>query len=218
MARSDENIVVVRSTSKGLLRTTDNGQTWSAINGKLTGAANVVRSVAIHPTNSAIMLRAAGRVVNGQWEGGFWKTSDGGQTWSKLNFDGDFDGVGPSALCGEVIAFDLKDPATLYVGTESKGCFKSTDGGATWTSLGVVGERSTSVVVWPWDYVNPVAGKGKSHLCVTTCPDKWMPLLGRGQPAITTTGENAKSYVSDDSVKTSVGTGKRFKAPCPKAV
>ena len=40
-----------------------------------------------------------------------------------------------------------------------------------------------------------------SHLCVTTCPDKWMPLLGRGRPAITTIGEAAKSYVSRDNVK-----------------
>jgi len=201
IAWSDENTVVVRSTSKGLIRTTDGGKTWNTINGGLAGAANAVRSVAIHPTNPAIMLRAAGRVGNGKWEGGLWKTTDGGKTWRKLDFEGDFDGVGPSALCGEVVAFDLRDPRTLYVGTESKGCFKSTDGGATWTSLGAVGERITSVVVWPWDYVNPVAGRGMSHLCVTTCPDKWMLLLGRGKPAITTAAETAKGYVARDNVK-----------------
>jgi len=201
MAWSDANTVVVRSTLCGVLRSTDGGKTWSAANGTLTGAANAVRSVAIHPTNPAIMLRAAGRTVLGKWEGGLWKTADGGKTWSKLAFDGDFDGAGPSALCGEVIAFDLKDPETIYVGTESKGCFKSTDGGATWASLGVVNERVTSVVVWPWEYVNPVAGRGMSHLCVTTCPDKWMALLGRGKPAVTTAGDTAKSYVSHDGVK-----------------
>jgi hypothetical protein len=204
MARSDENVVVVRSTNKGLLRTTDSGKTWSAANGDLAGAANAVRSVAIHPTNPAVMLRAAGRVGDGRWEGGLWKTADGGQSWRKLEFPGDFDGVGPSALCGEVVAFDLKDPGTVYVGTESKGCFKSTDGGATWTSLGAVGERITSVVVWPWDYVNPVAGRGVSHLCVTTCPDKWMPLLGRRRPAIASVGEKTKSYVSHDGGKSLV--------------
>lgn len=170
IARSDENTLVLRSTSKGLLHTTDGGKTWSAINGNLTGAANAVRSVAIHPTNPAIMLRAAGRVVDGQWDGGLWKTTDAGKSWTKLNFSGDFDGVGPSALCGEVIAFDLRNPDTLFVGTESKGCFKSTDGGTTWTSLGVVGERITSVAVWPWEYVNPVAARNMSHVCVTTMP------------------------------------------------
>ena len=201
MARSDENTLVLRSTSKGVLRTTDGGKTWNAINGDLTGAANVVRSVAIHPVKPDIMLRAAGRVVNGQWDGGLWKTTDGGKSWTKLNFAGDFDGAGPSALCGEVIAFDLRNPDTLYVGTESKGCFKSTDGGTTWTALGVAGERITSVVVWPWEYVNPVAARNQSHVCVTTCPDQWMPLLGRGEPAVKTTGTTAKSYLSRDNVK-----------------
>jgi hypothetical protein len=32
-------------------------------------------------------------------------------------------------LCGEVVAFDLRRPDTLYVGTESKGFLKSVDGG-----------------------------------------------------------------------------------------
>jgi len=201
MARSDESVVVVRSTAKGLLKTVDSGKTWRAINGDLTGAANAVRSVAIHPTDPAIMLRAAGRVVDGKWKGGLWRTADGGTSWRKIGFEGDFDGAGPSALCGEVIAFDLKNPETAYIGTESKGCFKSTDAGETWTSLGLTGERITSVVVWPWEYVNPVAARGESHLCVTTCPDKWMPLLGRGGPSITTGGKTAKSYVSHDNVK-----------------
>ena len=201
IARSDENTLVLRSTSKGILHTTDGGKTWSAINGNLTGAANTVRSVAIHPTNPAIMLRAAGRVVDGQWDGGLWKTTDAGKSWTKLDFSGDFDGTGPSALCGEVIAFDLRNPDTLYVGTESKGCFKSTDAGTTWTSLGVVDERTTSVVVWPWEYVNPVAARNMSHVCVTTCPDTWMPLLGRGEPAIKVKGTAAKAYLSRDNVK-----------------
>jgi len=201
MARSNENIVVLRSTHGGLLRTTDGGRTWTPVNGSLSGAANAVRSVAIHPENPAIMLRAAGRVAAGKWDGGLWKTTDAGRNWRKLAFDGDFDGAGPSALCGEVIAFDLRDPDTIYVGAESKGVFKSTDGGATWSPFGLAGERVTAVVVWPWEYANPVAARGMSHLCVTTCPDRWMPLLGRGKPAIATDAKTAKSYVSRDDGK-----------------
>lgn len=201
MARSDGNIVVVRSTSGGLLRTDDGGKTWKSINGELKGAANAVRSVAIHPEKPEIMLRAAGCVVEGRWNGGLWKTVDGGKTWNKLDFEGDFDGKGASALCGEVVAYDLRNPEIVYVGTESKGFFKSSDGGLTWHPLGLKGERITSVVVWPWEYLNPVAGGEKTHLCVTTCPDKWMSLLGRGEPVTKTVSDTAKSYVSYDGVK-----------------
>ena len=189
-ARSDANVVVVRSTS-GLFLTTDGGKTWSPANGTLTGA---VRSVAIHPVDPATMLRADAA--------GLWKTTDGGKAWTRLAFDGDFDATGPSALCGEVVAFDLRDPQILYAGTESRGFFKSTDGGATWKQLGLAGERITAVNVWAWERYYPAPAKGKTHLCVTTCPDRWMSLLGRGEPATKTTATASRAYLSPDGVQT----------------
>ena len=115
--------------------------------------------------------------------------------------DGDFDGGGPSALCGEVIAFDLRTPQTLYVGCESKGFCKSADGGATWSRLGLAGERITAVTVWPWERYYPAPARGKTHLCITTCPDHWMSFLGRGNPGIATTATTARSYLSHDGVQ-----------------
>jgi hypothetical protein len=198
MARSDAQVVVVRSSTAGLIRTADGGKTWQSANGNLTGAGLAVRSVAIHPENPLIMMRACGR---GDGGGTLWKTADGGKHWEKLAFDGDFDGAGPSALCGEVIAFDLKTPQTIYVGCESKGFFKSTDAGATWSRMGLAGERITAVTVWPWERYYPAAARGKTHLCVITCPDRWMTFLGRGHPATTTTATASRSYVSADSVQ-----------------
>ncbi|MEK0449845.1 MAG: hypothetical protein RL088_2113 [Verrucomicrobiota bacterium] len=189
-ARSDANVVVVRSTS-GLLRTTDGGKTWSPANGTLKGA---VRSVAIHPADPATMLRADAA--------GLWKTTDGGKAWTRIAFDGDFDATGPSALCGEVVAFDLRDPQILYAGTESRGFFKSTDSGATWKQLGLAGERITAVNVWAWERYYPAPAKGKTHLCVTTCPDRWMSLLGRGEPGTKTTATASRAYLSPDGVQT----------------
>ncbi len=74
---------------------------------------------------------------------GLWKTTDGGRAWTKLAFDGDFDATGRSAICGEIIAFDLRDPQIIYAGTESRGFFKSTDSGSSWKQMGLVGERIT---------------------------------------------------------------------------
>lgn len=198
MARSDPNVVVVRSSASGLLRTTDGGKTWAAANGELSGDDLAVRSVAIHPESSQIMLRAGGRGPGGR----LWKTIDGGKTWARLNFDGDFDGAGPSALCGETVAFDFRTPGTIYLGCESKGFFKSTDGGATWTCLGLAGERITAVVVWPWERYHPAVARGRTELCVTTCPDRWMIFLGRGgEPRVATSANLARSYVSSDNVR-----------------
>jgi hypothetical protein len=187
MARSDANVVVVRSTS-GLLRTVDGGRTWASADGALTGQG--VRSVAIHPADPLTMLRAGAS--------GLWKTTDGGNTWTKLACDGDFDAAGPSALCGEVLAFDLRDPKILYAGIESRGLYKSTDCGATWQHMGLAGERITAVRMWEWERYYPAPARGMSHLCVTTCPDRWMSLLGRGEPAVKTNATMSRGYLSPD--------------------
>lgn len=195
MARSDAKVVVVRSTDKGLIRTNDDGKTWSDVNGNLSGAANAVRSVAIHPKNPQIMYRAAGQMTgSGAWEGGLWKTGDGGATWKKLDFPSDFDGNGPSSLCGEVIAFDPETPERVYVGTETKGLFRSEDGGRTWVKLGVGDERITAVAINGWS-----RGKnGMPILHAVTCPDKLMTLLGRGKPSLSAAVKTSHDYVTHD--------------------
>jgi hypothetical protein len=197
MARADARVVVVRSSELGLLRTTDGGRTWSTADGDLRGDDLAVRSVAIHPQDPLTMFRACGCGAGGR----LWKTTDGGKTWTKIDLDADFDGVGPSAMCGEVVAFDLRTPQTVFVGCESKGFFKSADGGVTWRRLGLAGERITAVAVWPWERCYPALAKGMTHLCVTTCPDRWMTFLGRGNPGVTTTQTVARTYISNDNVQ-----------------
>jgi photosystem II stability/assembly factor-like uncharacterized protein len=91
-----------------------------------------VSALAVDPTNhDTIYLGAA--------EGGVWKSTDGGMTWSALT-DGQ-----PSLAVGS-IAIDPTNPQTIYVGTGEEnfngdsyygaGILKSTDGGNTWTQLG----------------------------------------------------------------------------------
>ncbi len=182
LARSDAQVAVVRSSAFGLLRTTDGGATWKAANGQLTGSDLAVRSVAIHPRNPDVMLRACG---TGHGDGRLWKTPDGGDTWTKLDFPGDFDGIGPSAICGEVVSFDVYRPDTLYAGTESSGCFRSTNAGAAWSELklegnqSLAGQRITSMMQWQWHEHHPAKGD-HPRLCLTTAGDDWMPFLGRG--------------------------------------
>ena len=159
------------------------------------GAANCVRSVAIHPLNPQIMLRAAGHAgQNGAFEGGLALTRDGGGTWEQLDFPGDFDGEGPASLCGEVVAFDPVNPDILYAGCETKGFFRSADSGKTWKLIAAASERITAITVNRW-----VRGtSNQAYLHVVTCPDAWMPLLGRGKPALAATVAVSRDYVSRD--------------------
>jgi photosystem II stability/assembly factor-like uncharacterized protein len=89
--------------------------------------AGAIVDIAIHPDDPQRVFIAAGN-------GGVWKTSDGGTTWSPTM---DFM---PSLSIGAV-AIDFQDHDVIYAGcgspllnsfSESAGLYKSIDGGQTW--------------------------------------------------------------------------------------
>ena len=206
VAPSDPQVVVVRTVDRGLLRSEDGGKTWAAANGMLQGAANAVRSMAIHPTDPAIMLRAAGKADDqGNFEGGLYKTVDAGKTWHTLPLDCDFDAVGPSALCGEVVAFLPMDPKTIFVGCETRGLNRSDDGGDTWERIAGEGQRFTALHTNPY-FRNQF---GQTVIEAVTCPDRFMPLLGRGEPAFATSEQSSIVHVSHDNGKTFLAVSAR---------
>ncbi len=196
VAPSNPNVVVLRSSVRGLIRSEDGGRSWRSANGALKGTANVVRSVAIHPLHPEIMLRAAG-VGNGVAGSGLYRTRDGGAHWTKLNFPGDFDGRGPSALCGEVIAYHPAAPNIILVGTESSGLFRSTDGGISWKRI-LPGNQRFTAVGWNIHSARP-DGSGWAH--AVTCPDAMMTVLGRGPCRRKTERRLATDYKSTDGGK-----------------
>ncbi len=73
---------------------------------------------------------------------GLYKTNDGGQNWTKLPFEG-------SERISNIIVHP-KDQNTLYVGelgalwgdSETRGVFKSTDGGQTWNKIFYVDQKT----------------------------------------------------------------------------
>jgi|TARA_B100000959_G_C14983587_1_gene624567 hypothetical protein len=199
VAPSNPDIVVVRTTNRGLLRSENGGKTWAEANGRLEGSANAVRSVAIHPSDPNIMLRAAGEADSkGNFKGGLFRTANAGKSWQRLPLDCDFDASGPSALCGEVLAFLTLNPETVFAGCETRGLFRSDDGGKTWLPLGRKGQRITALHVNPY-FQNQF---GQTVIEAVTCPDRFMPLLGRGKPAFATSEQSSIVHVSHDNGKT----------------
>jgi photosystem II stability/assembly factor-like uncharacterized protein len=90
----------------------------------------------------------------GSASGGVWKSVNGGTTWKPV-FDKHTMSIG-------AVAVDPSNPKTVWVGTGEAwvrnsvgvgdGVFKSTDGGETWTRMGLPGsERIAAIVVDPKD-------------------------------------------------------------------
>src|SRR5204862_6029446 len=101
---------------------------------------------AIGPTRGGRTKSAAGHPSQpytfyiGVCNGGVWKTTDAGRTWTPIFDDQETGSVG-------AIAVAASDPNTIYVGSGEglprpdlsvgDGLYKSTDGGAHWTHLGL---------------------------------------------------------------------------------
>jgi photosystem II stability/assembly factor-like uncharacterized protein len=91
----------------------------------------------------------------GAVNGGIWKTTDGGTVWTPI-----FDGQSVGSIGALAVA--PSDPKTIYAGTgesdirsdlsSGNGVYKSTDGGLTWTHIGLEDTRQISrIVVDPGD-------------------------------------------------------------------
>ncbi len=130
----------------GVFKTTDNGDNWS-----LTGLTSVmVNALVVDPTNSAVIYAG----TRGQ---GFWKSSDGGATWTNS----------PNAYIQDKIVYtivvDPNNSNNVYAGGREYGVdgsssgnwgggvFKSTDGGVTWNAMnnGLPGGYVYSLVIDP---------------------------------------------------------------------
>ena len=106
---------------------------------------------AIGPFRGGRVVAVTGDPVNpqvfyfGSTGGGVWKTADGGQYWENIS-----DGFFKRASVG-AIAVAKSDPNVIYVGmgettirgnvSHGDGVYRSTDGGQTWTHLGLEDTR-----------------------------------------------------------------------------
>jgi hypothetical protein len=135
LAREAAARTAVRSAAaaKGDLSTTawtmigpepENNSFWGPNSGR-------VAAVAVDPTNT-------NTVYAGAAQGGIWKTTDGGTTWSPLTDT-------QVSLATGSMTLDPENHLTIYVGTGEEnnsgdsyygaGILKSTDGGSTWTNI-----------------------------------------------------------------------------------
>jgi photosystem II stability/assembly factor-like uncharacterized protein len=137
-------IVLYAATHQnGVFKTRGGGGYWYQVRyGMTTENDRRISSLAIHPTISE-------NLYAGCYGGKVFKSNDAGATWININ-----KGLPKSKLITD-IAIDPYLPSTVYVGTmdhdnpQESGIFKSTDGGGSWTKIGLANMEDFILVIDP---------------------------------------------------------------------
>ncbi|WP_370631307.1 VPS10 domain-containing protein [Robertkochia aurantiaca] len=150
VAPSDHNVIYVGGGEKtvrgnvssgyGIWKTVDGGKTWEQKG--LTSSRHIPRIV-IHPDNPDIVFAGVmGNIYKGTEDRGIYKSTDGGNTWTKKLFVNDQAGVvdlqmdpnNPRVLYASTWRVQ-RTPYSLSSGGEGSALWKSTDNGETWTEI-----------------------------------------------------------------------------------
>jgi photosystem II stability/assembly factor-like uncharacterized protein len=143
----DSNVVFVAAQGplwssggeRGLYKTTDGGKTWKAVipGTENTGATDVV----IDPEHPDLMYAATWQrrrhfytLIDGGPESAVYRSTDGGNTWSRVR-----SGIPPGDLGRIGLAISPADTNVVYATVEASGTtsgiFRSSDRGATWERM-----------------------------------------------------------------------------------
>lgn len=126
------------NSDRGVFRTTDGGKTWNKV--LFVNAGTGVSDLVMEPGNPAVLFagmwearRYPWTMVNGGASSGIYRSTDGGDTWSKLTKGLPTGDVGRIAL-----AVAPSNPNHLYalVTTKNGLLYQSADMGDTWTEVG----------------------------------------------------------------------------------
>ena len=119
---------------RGIFRSNDGGKTWAKVlylDDKTGGA-----DVAFQPGNPQVMYAGMWQAHRKPWimesggpGSGFFKSADGGSTWTRLSGNGLPDGI-----LGRVNVAPTSDPNRVYAMIEAKqgGLYRTDDGGKSW--------------------------------------------------------------------------------------
>jgi photosystem II stability/assembly factor-like uncharacterized protein len=167
VAPSDPNVIYVGtgescirgdiSDGDGMYKSTDAGKTWTHIH--LEDTRHIAR-IAVDPNNADIVLVAAmGHAFGPNPERGVFRTTDGGNTWTKTLFKDDKTGaidlsMDPhnSRIIFAAMYQFVRMPWGFESGGPGSGIYRSADGGVTWNQIrgrglptGVLGRIGISV-------------------------------------------------------------------------
>jgi photosystem II stability/assembly factor-like uncharacterized protein len=141
---TDVNTFYMGSTGGGVWKTTDAGNNWKNISDGFFGGT--IGAIAITPTNESILYVGEGensmRGNVSEGLGGMWKSTDDGKTWKNI-------GLKEARHIVRIIVHP-KNPDIIWVAAmghlfgpnETRGVFKSTDGGQNWKKVLYVNQQT----------------------------------------------------------------------------
>ncbi|HVT39187.1 MAG TPA: glycosyl hydrolase [Gemmatimonadaceae bacterium] len=140
---------------RGIYRSLDGGKTWALVL-KGENATSGASDLSMDPTNPRILYaafwdhqRLPWQVRSGGPGSGIWKSTDGGDSWTRL-------GEGLPKLLGKIgVAVSPANPERLFaiVEAEKGGLFRSDDAGMTWRLL----SEDRLIQTRSWYYMNITA-------------------------------------------------------------
>ena len=152
---ANPSVIWVASASGGVWKSTNRGQSWTPLTDDL--AVSAFGDIALAPSNTDIVYIGSGEQNNRQsttWGNGVYRSDDGGLTWQHLGLD-------ETRHIGKIEVHPT-DPDVAWVAAlgnlwapgETRGVFRTTDGGVTWQKVLFVDEY-TGAVDLVMDPTNP---------------------------------------------------------------
>ena len=132
----DTHIMYAAVYGRGILKSTNTGESWVAVNGGLNDYK--VLALMMDPSDPDILYTGT--------LSGVYRSTDAGNIWKPLN-----QGLKSGQI--NALAIDPTDPAVVYAGHNQEGVYKSVDGGASWKKMSgglniMVGDMQAPAPTW----------------------------------------------------------------------
>ncbi len=221
-APSNPSIVYFVTDTSQVWKSDEGGISWQSKRNGFRSNGGI--SLVVDPKNENVVFvsgsrhKADGAPVSSPVDG-IYRTLDGGDSWELIKQTDYYRGKEGQHFAFDPNSFDGTRHQTIYAGTHSEGLFKSTDGGDSWTYIGLNGIRildiefhrnGHSVVLYAATTNNSVTGNGLYK--VSDDGSVMITPIGNLPDYPRTITLNAQADPNTDILYAAVGADKVFKS------